>query len=266
MNMTLLKSFTSSLLGTAVLLTAATAPVLAASPAATAKPVPAVQAQKPQAAGVVFTPKTLTVKSKEFEGKVTIPVISGLKDKAFEAKLNADLLKQAQTGLAEGQKAGKQDAAEAKKYGWEPRPHALDISYEVHQAGKLVSFSIQSYIYTGGAHGMTDVTYYTIDNQAKAKTLKLADLFQSGYDYRSIINQLISQQIKAQTAADGYNPYSFESITDDQSFSFENGNLVIHFGQYEIAPYAVGMPAFTIPAHRFHSLLKPEILAALTQK
>ncbi|MED1641913.1 hypothetical protein P4U99_01620 [Brevibacillus agri] len=51
--MTLLKSFTSSLLGTAVLLTAATAPVLAASPAATAKPVPAVQAQKPKAASGV---------------------------------------------------------------------------------------------------------------------------------------------------------------------------------------------------------------------
>lgn len=265
MNMTLLKSVTSSLLGTAVLLTAATAPVLAASPAA-AKPVPAVQAQKPQTAGVVFTPKVMSVSTKEFEGKVTIPVISGLKDKAFEAKLNADLLKEAQTGLAEGQKAGKQDAAEAKKYGWEPRPHALDISYEVHQAGKLVSFSIQTYVYTGGAHGMTNVTYYTIDNQDKAKRLKLADLFQSGYDYRSIINQLIRQQIKERTAADGYNPYSFESITDDQGFSFENGNLVIHFGQYEIAPYAAGMPSFTIPAHRFHSLLKPEILAALTQK
>ncbi|RNB61728.1 DUF3298/DUF4163 domain-containing protein [Brevibacillus gelatini] len=263
--MTLLKSVTSSLLGTAVLLTAATAPVLAASPTA-AKPVPAVQAQKPQATGVVFTPKVMSVSTKEFEGKVTIPVISGLKDKAFEAKLNADLLKEAQTGLAEGQKAGKQDAAEAKKYGWEPRPHALDISYEVHQAGKLVSFSIQTYVYTGGAHGMTNVTYYTIDNQDKAKRLKLADLFQSGYDYRSIINQLIRQQIKERTAADGYNPYSFESITDDQGFSFENGNLVIHFGQYEIAPYAAGMPSFTIPAHRFHSLLKPEILAALTQK
>ncbi|MGN7469243.1 DUF3298 and DUF4163 domain-containing protein [Brevibacillus sp. SAFN-007a] len=264
--MTWLQSVTSSLLGTAVWLTAATAPVLAAAPAAPAKPAPATQAQAPQAAGVVFTPKTFTVHSKEFEGRVTIPVIRGLKDKAFEAKLNADLLKQAQTGLAEGQKAGKEDAAEAKKYGWEPRPHALDISYEVHQAGKLVSFSIQTYVYTGGAHGMTEVTYYTIDNQAKARTLKLADLFRPGYDYRSILNQLISQQIKAQTEADGYNPYSFESISDDQSFSFENGNLVIHFGQYEIAPYAVGMPSFTIPAHRFQNLLKPEILAALTGK
>ncbi len=266
MNMTLLKSVTSSLLGTAVLLTAVAAPVLAAAPAAPAKAAPVVPTKQPKASGVVFTPKTITVKTKEFEGKVTIPVISGLKDKAFEAQLNATLLKQAQTGLADGQKAGKEDAADAKKYGWEPRPHALDISYEVHQAGKLVSFSVQTYLYTGGAHGMTDVTYYTIDNQPKAKTLKLGDLFQSSYNYRSVINQLISQQIKAQTDRDGFNPYSFESITDDQGFSFENGNLVIHFGQYEIAPYAAGMPSFAIPAHRYQNLLKPEILAALTQK
>ncbi|MED1915974.1 DUF3298 and DUF4163 domain-containing protein [Bacillus thuringiensis] len=264
------KSLASSLLGTAVLLTAVAAPVFAApaspaSPAASTKP--AVQAPKPQANSVVFTPKTITVDTKEFQGKVSIPVISGMKDKAFEAKLNATLLKEAQTGLAEGQKAGKEDAAEAKKHGWEPRPHALDISYEVHNAGKLVSFSVQTYIYTGGAHGMTDVTYYTIDNQAKAKELKLADLFQPGYDYRTILNQIISQQIKAKTEADGFNPYdAFESIREDQGFSFKDGNLVIHFGQYEIAAYAAGMPEFSIPAHRYQGLLKPEVREALFKK
>ncbi|WP_409176107.1 DUF3298 and DUF4163 domain-containing protein [Brevibacillus fortis] len=261
------KSLASSLLGTAVLLTAVAAPVFAApaSPATSTKP--AVQAPKPQANGVVFTPKTITVDTKEFQGKVSIPVISGMKDKAFEAKLNATLLKEAQTGLAEGKKSGNEDAAEAKKHGWEPRPHALDISYEVHNAGKLVSFSVQTYIYTGGAHGMTDVTYYTIDNQAKAKQLKLADLFQPGYDYRTILNQIISQQIKEKTEADGFNPYdAFESIREDQGYSFKDGNLVIHFGQYEIAAYAAGMPEFAIPAHRYQGLLKPEIREALFKK
>ncbi|MFS0919139.1 DUF3298 and DUF4163 domain-containing protein [Brevibacillus sp. 179-C 1.1 NHS] len=261
------KSIASSLLGTAVLLTAVAAPAFAApaSPATSTKP--AVQAPKPQANGVVFTPKTITVDTKEFQGKVSFPVISGMKDKAFEAQLNATLLKEAQTGLAEGQKSGKEDAADAKKYGWEPRPHALDISYDVHNAGKLVSFSVQTYIYTGGAHGMTDVTYYTIDNQAKAKQLKLADLFQPGYDYRTILNQIIKQQMKEQTSPDGFNPYfDFESISEDQGFSFKDGNLVIHFGQYEIAPYAAGMPAFTIPAHRYQGLLKPEIREALFKK
>ncbi|MDC0761577.1 DUF3298 and DUF4163 domain-containing protein [Brevibacillus sp. AG] len=261
------KSLASSLLGTAVLLTVVAAPVFAApaTPATSTKP--AVQAPKPQANGVVFTPKTITVDTKEFQGKVSIPVISGMKDKAFEAKLNATLLKEAQTGLAEGQKAGKEDAEEAKKNGWEPRPHALDISYEVYNAGNLVSFSVQTYIYTGGAHGMTDVSYYNIDNQPKSKQLKLAELFQSGHDYRTIFNQIILQQIKEETEEDGFNPYDgFESIREDQGFFFKDGNLMIHFGQYEIAAYAAGMPEFTIPAQRYQDLLKSEIREALFKK
>lgn len=261
------KSFASSLLGTAVLITAVAAPVIAApaSPATSTKP--AAQAPKPQANGVVFTPKTLTVDTKEFQGKVSIPVISGMKDKAFEAQLNATLLKEEQTALSEGQKAGKEEIEGAKEHGWEPRPHALDTSYKVHDAGELISFSVQSYVYTGGAHGMTAVTYYNIDNQAKAKQLQLADLFQPGYDYLAILNQIIKQQMKEQTSPDGFNPYfDFEGISEDQGFSFKDGNLVIHFSQYEIAPYAAGMPEFTIPAHRYQNLLKPEIREALLKK
>ncbi|MGG1658669.1 DUF3298 and DUF4163 domain-containing protein [Brevibacillus sp. NRS-1366] len=263
--MSSLKVVASSLLGTVVLLTSVAVPAFAAPAAVSpAKPsIPAVQVQKPQTQGVVFTPKTILSNTKEHQIKVVVPVISGLQDKAFEAQLNATLLKQAQDTIAHTQQGARENAADAKKYGYDLRPYALDISYEVHSTGKLVSFSVQTYVYTGGAHGMTDVTYYTIANQPKAKQLTLADLFQPGYDYRSILNHLISAQIKEQNTKEGMEIYSFESISDNQSFSFENGNLVIHFGQYEIAPYAAGMPSFTIAPHRFHNLLKPEIGALL---
>jgi len=263
--MSSLKVVASSLLGTAVLLTSVAVPAFAAPAAVTpAKPtVPAVQVQKPQTQGVVFTPKTIESNTREHQIKAVIPVISGLQDKAFEAQLNATLLKQAQEAVADTQQGARENAADAKKYGYDLRPYALDISYEVKSTGKLISFSVQTYVYTGGAHGMTDVTYYTIANQPKAQQLTLADLFQPGYDYRSILNQLISAQIKEENAKSGMELYSFETITDDQAFSLENGDLVIHFGQYQIAPYAAGMPAFTIPAHRFHNLLKPEIGALL---
>jgi hypothetical protein len=257
-----LKSIATSLFGTAILLTAVTGPVLAApaqptTPAKTAAPVAPVKS--PQAQGVAITPKTISSKTAEYEATITIPVISGLKDKAYEAQLNAQLLKQAQDALKNTQTMSKEDAADAKKYGWDLRPHALDISYKAVSTGKLVSFSVQTYVYTGGAHGMTDVTYYTIANLDTAKNLQLSDLFQPGYDYRYVINHIIKQQIQA----DNTNLYDFESISDNQSFSFDKGNLVIHFGQYEIAAYAAGMPSFTIPARSFHNLLKPEIRALL---
>lgn len=255
------RSLAAGLIGSAFLLGAAAAPVFAAS-AQLAAPGKQAQTQAAQQQGIVITSKVIQQKTAEYAANITIPVISGLADQAFEAKLNADLLKQAQDALQNCQAMSREDAAASKKYGYPLRPHALDISYKVHTVGKLFSFSLQTYSYTGGAHGMTDVTYYNIANADKAKNLSLSDLFQPGYDYRYVLNHLIAQQIQANPETKDI--YSFESILDNQSFSFENGNLVIHFSQYEIAPYAAGMPAFPIPAHRFLNLLKPEVRALLS--
>ncbi|WNC14548.1 DUF3298 and DUF4163 domain-containing protein [Brevibacillus brevis] len=257
------QSLTLSLVGTALLFSAAAAPAFAATAqsAAPAKPAVPAAAVKQVDHGVVIAPKVIQMKTAEYEANISIPVISGMADKAFEAKLNAELLQFAQAALKERQVMSKQDAADSKKNGYPMRPHALDISYKVQSVGKLVAFSVQTYIYAGGAHGITDVTYYNIANLNTAKRLQLSDLFQSGFDYRYVLNNLIKQQIR--TNPEIADVYSFETIADNQSFSFENGNLVIHFGQYEIAPYAAGMPSFTIPKHSFVNLLKPEVKALL---
>ncbi|WP_419878044.1 DUF3298 and DUF4163 domain-containing protein [Brevibacillus centrosporus] len=252
------KSMAASLLGSAVLLSAVVSPAIAATPV----PVkPAVPVSSPQVKGVVITSKTIQQKTAEYEANITIPVISGLNDKAYEAKLNADLLKQAQDALKERQIMSKQDAIDAKKYGYPMRPHAVDISYKVHSVGKLVAFSVQTYLYTGGAHGMTDVTYYNIANLDKAQNLQLADLFQPGINYHYVLNNLIKQQIQADP--EKAELYSFETVADNQPYSFENGNLVIHFTQYEIAAYAAGMPAFAIPPHSYLNLLRSDVRALL---
>jgi len=47
----------------------------------------------------------------------------------------------------------------------------------------------------------------------------------------------------------------FKSISDKQDFYLDGDNLVICFGQYEIAPYASGMPEFKIPL----AFLKPNL-------
>ncbi|MEJ8544189.1 DUF3298 and DUF4163 domain-containing protein [Brevibacillus borstelensis] len=259
------KSIVTSLVGAALLFGAASVPASAAAAPATApaKATPtAAPVQKAQAQGVVFTSKTIQAKTAEYEANISIPVISGLKDKAYEAKLNAELQQLARNSLKETQDMSKEDAASAKKYGYELRPHALDITYKVHTNGKLVSFAVQTYRYTGGAHGMTDVAYYNIANVEKTNDLQLSDLFHAGYDYRYVLNHLIAQQIKADPDVNGIAD-QFPGISENQSFSFENGKLVIHFGQYEIGPYAIGMPAFTIPTGNVFHLYKPEIAELL---
>lgn len=252
--MTTRKSVVSALLSTSLVLGAIAAPVLAASP------VQPVAAGTQQESSIIFTPKSTNISAKEYEAKITVPIISGLSDKAFEAQLNKELQKFAAESLKNTQAQSKEDVELAKKGGWEFRPHALDISYEVIHTGKLLSFAVTTYAYTGGAHGMMNVDYYNIANLDKAQRLQLSDLFQPGFDYKYIINNLIKQQITDEEQRTGFEmSYWFEGISDNQAFSFKDGNLVIHFGQYEIAPYAVGMPSFTIPAHRYQNLLKANI-------
>jgi hypothetical protein len=213
--------------------------------------------------GITFTSKTMNSSAAEYEARITYPVISGLADKTFEAQLNAELEKYAADALTSMQRRSKEDAAIAKQQGYEFRPYVLDISYKVHNTGKLLSFSVSHYEYTGGAHGMTNVTYYNIANLEKARKLQLSDLFQPGYDYRTVLNNLIKQQIALREQQEDSLGYWFNGISKNQAFSFQDGNLVIHFGQYEIAPYAAGMPAFTIPKNQYANLLKSDIRALL---
>lgn len=252
------KSFLSSLLASMLILGAVSTPALAAANAP-ALPAPASSGSQ-QAASIVFTPKSTNFTAKEYEARITIPVISGLADKTYQAQLNAELEKHAAESLKTVQQQSKRDAELAKKEGWEMRPHVLDISYEVYTTGKLLSFGVTTYTYSGGAHGMTNVQYFNVPNLEKTHNLQLSELFQPGYDYKNVLNNLIKQQIKTEERKTGNKlPYWFEGISNNQGFSFKNGTLLIHFGQYEIAPYAAGMPAFTIPRHQFMNLLKPGI-------
>jgi Deacetylase PdaC/Protein of unknown function (DUF3298) len=252
------KSVVSTLLCSSLMVGALAVPALATAP------VPPAATGTQQASGVVFTPKSTNASAKEYEAKITIPVISGLADKTFEAQLNAELQKFAADALKNTQVQSKGEAETAQKGGWELRPHVLDISYEVYSTGKLLSFGIKTYEYTGGAHGMTVVNYYNIANLVKAENLQLSTMFQPGFDYKNVLNNLIKLQMAEEVKQTGQeSPYSFEGISENQDFSIKDGNLTIHFGQYEIAPYAVGMPSFTFAPRRYQNLLKPEVRALL---
>lgn len=249
-------SLLSSLLTSMLILGAVSTPALAAANA----PAPPAASGTQQGPSIVFTHKSTNITTKEYEARITLPVISGLTDKTYQAQLNAELEKLAAESLKTVQQQSKRDAELAKKEGWEMRPHVLDISFEVYATGKLLSFGVTTYTYTGGAHGMANVQYFNVPDMEKTHNLQLSELFQPGYDYKNVLNNLITQQIKTEERKTGNKlPYWFEGISNNQGFSFKNGALLIHFGQYEIAPYAAGMPTFTIPRHQFMNLLKPGI-------
>ncbi|SFC48565.1 DUF3298 and DUF4163 domain-containing protein [Clostridium uliginosum] len=148
-------------------------------------------------------------------------------------------------------------------------PYEINSDYKItNNSNSLLSLYRDFYSYTGGAHGNTLRSAYTIDKE-KEELLYLNDLFAKGYDYKTIINGEISKQISITPENYSEGGKEFKGISDKQNFYIEEVtpikeenvnkkdnltkeyNLVIYFQQYEIAPYCFGIPEFKIPLNLF---------------
>ncbi len=198
---------------------------------------------------------TESIKSDIDNVDIEIPVIKGLKDGVYQEQLNYIIKRTAEKDLNQFEK----EVEELKKLGIEWKPE-MKIGHQIKSEEDILSFAITTYSYTGGANGMSRRDYYNIDVKEN-KTIRLEDLFKENSDFKAIINDEINRQIKEEMDT-GKKTYfegddGFKSIKDDQSFYInENGNLVVAFQLYEIAPRSSGYPEFKISGERIVHILK----------
>jgi inhibitor of cysteine peptidase len=167
------------------------------------------------------------------------PWISGL-DAAVQDKMNAFFASRTVPSLEQAYQS-ERDSIAAAEYRW---PTELCLNYAVtYNQQNLLSILFDDYIYTGGAHGSTLRTGYTVDIKT-GTTYALKDLFAPGTDYVSLLSAEIDREIKTWEFGT-LEPFS--KIRDNQDFYIKDGNLVIYFQQYELMPYAAGFPEFSIP-------------------
>lgn len=108
--------------------------------------------------------------------------------------------------------------------------------------------------------------FYHIDKQ-QGKIIELVDLFNTD-DFSDIIVAEIKRQMNEQMANDADIIYwinnsaigeEFAAISTDHNFYWnENGELVIIFDKYEVAPGSMGTPEFVIDKSIIEEILKPE--------
>ena len=99
------------------------------------------------------------------------------------------------------------------------------------------------------------VRYYNLDKET-GKYVHLADLFPKGYDYVTAISEDIKAQMVQRMAEDENQSYfinsdmpeeDFQQIAPDQQFYVnQDGQLVIVFNEYEVAPGSMGCPQFIL--------------------
>lgn len=191
---------------------------------------------------------------------LNIPVISGWADQELQSRLNTRLEKDALDLQDELQAEIESYVKYNQENDFPIRPYELVTRYqECYQNNAMLSLYVDYYQYTGGAHGSTDRRPYNIDLK-NGQDIALKDLFLSGYDYRTALNTLISEQIAAEPDMYFTGDMGFKGITDDQRYYIQNGFLVVYFSQYEIAPYAAGFPEFKIPLADLKGGLRADLM------
>ena len=183
-----------------------------------------------------------------FEVDLQIPVVSGMKDISLQNRINSRFESDAINFKNETEVYVNEYVKEAEKNHFPINPCIAKTEYKVHfNKNNILSISVTYYSYTGGAHGSTVIKTTNL-NVDKGRILYVRDFFKPSENYEEIILKEIHRQMEEEQ--DKYYPDATEklkAIPENQSFYIEDGYIVVYFGQYEIAPYASGIPEFKIP-------------------
>ena len=138
----------------------------------------------------------------------------------------------------------------------------LENISKVAETDNFITFVHRTYIFEGGAHGLTatDMLTYQKSDGKQINNLILKQPLQHEF------KQLLSQGVKAYFASFGENAGHFTDfdinnlpLPENKPFLTDEGVGFI-YSQYEIAPYASGQPAFVVPYSQIKPYLSDEII------
>ena len=91
------------------------------------------------------------------------------------------------------------------------------------------------------------------------KNLNLKELFKDDFDYKKIMNEVITKEISKDKEIYFNDGKDFKGIKDNQDFYISDEGIVVYFQVYEIAPYSSGIREFLIPKAKIENGLKIKI-------
>lgn len=242
------KMLTVAVAGSCLLaLTPALAMAQDATPVVASVPVTAVpiNAVLPAAQAVAITTKVIEENTDLIKASIKLPVLSGMADQKYQEQLNAGIEQQANKLLAQLKAESKDNQESAAKNDYPAHPYEMDVSYELKSdggaaAGGILSFTVSTYTYTGGAHGGTFEEGYNIVNEATASPLTLEKALGDGG--LAAANRAVRYSFQADP--DRFYPdalQTFKGVTPEQTFFVAKGVPTLVYQQYDLAPYAGGI-------------------------
>ena len=128
----------------------------------------------------------------------------------------------------------------------------------------LVVVQLESYIYSGGAHGMSTTQYINwlpkTDRLLSLETMLLPNKMQA---FQTVLKKQYDNWIKQNKDAIS-NPASYKKkwpfVENDNAALLKEG-VAITYDPYAIAPYSFGRPTLIVPYKDLKGILRPELLA-----
>mgnify|MGYP003630478317 FL=1 len=117
------------------------------------------------------------------------------------------------------------------------------------QSSEITSISITSYVNTGGAHGVLNISFLNF-NSITGKQLLNKDLFTDIAGFKAIAQTYFNKATKENDVV--FDQNKFELPTN---IGYTDDGLVLLYNTYEIAPYSTGIIEFAIPFKAIESYL-----------
>ena len=143
-------------------------------------------------------------------------------------------------------------SAEAPAY---PQIFEFDIdNSSIYEDASHISFLLNIYQFTGGAHGSTSLIPITYSKQTK-KLLSLEEAVQPARkDWLAVLSAEARKQLNAQVQKqtfvsdeDWINKGTEPAKENFAVFKLEKNSVRIIFSQYQVGPYSSGMPEIVVP-------------------
>ncbi|WP_417443476.1 PdaC/SigV domain-containing protein [Joostella sp.] len=125
---------------------------------------------------------------------------------------------------------------------------------------KFTSIKIDSYVFTGGAHGYGSVSYLNFDN-ATGNIIPSKGLFKDEEAFIDYAEETFRNQEKIKSDAN-INSTGFMFEDDNfhlpNSIGFNEKGIILIYNPYEISAYADGLTKIEIPFEKANEFIKPE--------
>jgi hypothetical protein len=130
-------------------------------------------------------------------------------------------------------------------FGWD----AKIVGEVVYQTDKIINIEISHYTFTGGAHGF-EGKQSLLFNSKTGKVIQIRNLFQKYDEFKDTVEILFRKKYKIPAKGDiNQTGYLFEDAKFQlpKNIFFTTDGLLLHYNQYEVAPYAEGPKTLFLP-------------------